>query len=226
MSTPFVDVGRPTAETYQKGRKLYLIPLFTAPMGPTPEGNDEDAPEASPLEEELRGLLARYWSGAEEHIVRLEATLGKVDRLYHENLVVAGDAGDKLLEQINPYGFTLIRNRIMAGAELEATEDGETLAETADWLTCLRVGLISPKASSTVYQAYVEATNKRYEHIGAQVDRTLKEDEKAILVVGDNHRVQFPSDMQVFYVAPPALDELRRWIDEHLKGAGSSGQTA
>jgi hypothetical protein len=26
--------------------------------------------------------------------------------------------------------------------------------------------------------------------------------------------VKFPADMQVFYVAPPALDEIKRWLRE------------
>ena len=30
----------------------------------------------------------------------------------------------------------------------------------------------------------------------------------------ENHQVQFPPDVQVFYVAPPALDEIRRWLRE------------
>jgi hypothetical protein len=64
-----------------------------------------------------------------------------------------------------------------------------------------------------VYQAYAEANAKRYEHIAARIDQTLLEDETGILVIRDDHRVQFPSDLQVFYVAPPALNELRKWIE-------------
>jgi hypothetical protein len=30
----------------------------------------------------------------------------------------------------------------------------------------------------------------------------------------ENHQVQFPPDVQVFYIAPPALDEIRRWLRE------------
>ena len=28
--------------------------------------------------------------------------------------------------------------------------------------------------------------------------------------------LQFPQDIEVFYVAPPALDEYRRWVDAWL----------
>jgi hypothetical protein len=30
----------------------------------------------------------------------------------------------------------------------------------------------------------------------------------------ENHEVQFPPDIQVFYIAPPALDEMKRWLRE------------
>ncbi len=28
----------------------------------------------------------------------------------------------------------------------------------------------------------------------------------------EGHQVQFPTDIEVFYVAPPGLDEIKRWI--------------
>ena len=230
MGTPLGDIGKPAAEGYRKGRKVFLVPLFTAPRPPVTEEEEDgehagaNSAEASSAERELNDLLARYWSGVEEHIARLETTLSKVSRLYHESLVVGGDVGDKLLEQLNPFGFTLMRNRILSGAELEATENPELAAEAADWRACLSLGLVSQKAGSTVYESYMDVTNRRYEHIAAQIDRTLKEDESAILIIGDNHRVQFPADIQVFYVAPPALDELRKWIDDQMRRMTSSAR--
>jgi hypothetical protein len=53
--------------------------------------------------------------------------------------------------------------------------------------------------------------------MASRIDDTLEEEESAILVIGDNHRVQFPSDIQVFYVAPPALNDLRRWTDDRMR---------
>jgi hypothetical protein len=103
------------------------------------------------------------------------------------------------------------------GAQLEATEDRALVEESYDWQRCLKVSLVSDKAASTVLQAYLDVINKRYEEIASRIDGTLKEDESAILFIGDNHRVQFPGDIQVFYIAPPALDELRRWISDRLK---------
>jgi guanylate kinase len=30
----------------------------------------------------------------------------------------------------------------------------------------------------------------------------------------ENHQLQFPTDIQIIYVAPPALDEIKRWLRE------------
>jgi hypothetical protein len=33
----------------------------------------------------------------------------------------------------------------------------------------------------------------------------------ALLFIREGHLVQFPQDIEVFMVAPPALDEIHRW---------------
>ena len=166
---------------------------------------------------DLQEKLERYWSGVEEHISRLEAGLGPVNRIYHEMVFPSDEDGIKLVEQLNPRGYQLVHARCQAGAQLEATEDRAMVEESSDWQRCLYAGLVSQKAYSTVLQAYLEVTSQRYQYIASRIDETLKEDESAILVIGDNHRVQFPNDIQVFYIAPPALDELRRWTGEQPK---------
>ena len=60
-------------------------------------------------------------------------------------------------------------------------------------------------------------TTKRYERIAARIDETLGEGESGVLFIREDHRVQFPGDVQVFYVAPRALDALKRWIDEQVR---------
>ena len=43
----------------------------------------------------------------------------------------------------------------------------------------------------------------------------LKPDEIAVLFIREGHMVQFPKDIEVFSVAPPALDEIQRWLRDH-----------
>ena len=202
MSTPLGQMPKPSAERFKKGKKLYLVPLFLV------------SPESPP---DLQRLVNRYWSEAQDHIRRLEDSLGSVSHIYHETVYLSDEDGRKQIEEINPKAYPMIDSRCQAGAKLEATEERALMEESADWQRCLTVGLMSQKASMTVLQAYLEVTGKRYEHIAARISETLKESESAILVIGDNHRVQFPGDIEVFYISPPALNDLQRWLDDRMR---------
>ena len=81
-----------------------------------------------------------------------------------------------------------------------------------DWSRCLAVGLQSQPVFTRVYESFTGASKKRDEYIAGQIDQTLKVDEIGVLLMREGHQVQFPPDIQVFYVAPPALDEVNRWL--------------
>jgi hypothetical protein len=89
-----------------------------------------------------------------------------------------------------------------------------------DWNRCLIVGLQNPKVTTKVYEFYLEAAKKRNEQIARKIDATLKDDEIGLLLMREGHQVQFPADIQVFYVSPPALDEIKRWLRERESEAG------
>ena len=209
MSSPLGKIDKPEAGQYQQGRKIFLVPLFLSPP---------DAPD------DLRALLEEYWEGAGAHVARLEASLGPVSHIFHETVFMEGEEGAAMLEQINPMGYRALRARYYAGATLEATEDMELVQETTDWQRCLVSGLTSERVFTTVMESYNDAVARRYQHISDKIDASIGEDESAILVIGEQHRVQFSSDVQVFYVSPPALDRIKQWI----RGASSRapGQSA
>ena len=78
------------------------------------------------------------------------------------------------------------------------------LEESSDWQRCIGIGLVSEVVLSTALDGYQQATKRRFEHIASRIDETLVGDEAGVLFIRDDHRVQFPSDIRVFYVAPPA----------------------
>jgi len=41
-----------------------------------------------------------------------------------------------------------------------------------------------------------------------------------LLIMQENHGVTIPPDVQLFYVAPPALDEIKRWLRDQETAAG------
>ncbi|GAG19440.1 unnamed protein product, partial [marine sediment metagenome] len=96
-------------------------------------------------------------------------------------------------------------------AIFETVEEEELLEEVMDWQRCLMLGFISAKVASKVSESYVGAAKKRNEFMAKKISETLKDDEAGLLFIRKEHSVQFPSDIEVFSIFPPALDEIHRW---------------
>ena len=203
MSEELGKIEKPPAEGFKTGRKVYFIPLIYC-------GKESPA--------EYVEKYNMYWNQVEEQMIDLELKLGKVDRIYHELISVGGEDGSKAIKGLNDKCYEIIEARLDKGAQLEAIEDGGLLTEFMDWSRCLAIGLQNQMVFAKVYESYVESNKKRNEYIAKRMDETLKADEIGILLMREGHQVQFPPDIQVFYVAPPALDEVKRWLrDSEVK---------
>jgi len=197
MTDELGRIEKPEADQYQGKRRLYLVPLVYT---------YEDAPA------EYTEKYSLYWKQAQAHIRNLESKMGTVDLIYHESVTIAGDKGLEIVEKLSPLSCEIIKERCRSGAKLEVIEDVELIEETMDWERHFMMGFISNKVAKTVSELYAEASRKRYEHIANRIDETLGGENSAILFIRENHRVQFPPDIEVFSVAPPALDEINRWL--------------
>lgn len=197
MSEQLGKMEKPSVEEFKTGRKLYFIPLVYS------------GKEAS---DEYLGKYNRYWEQVDSHTEELELKLGKVNKIYHEFVSVGGEDGVKAIAELNEKSCEIIKKRLEKGAQLEAIEQMELLTEFMDWTRCLALGLQNQNVLVQIYEFYVQASKKRNEHITQQVDETLKANEVGMFLMREGHQVQFPPDIEVFYVAPPALDELRRWF--------------
>ena len=203
--TTLSQFPKPEAGQYSGRRKLFLVPTFAM----YPGGEDEE-----------RALLDRYWSEVRDHVHNLERSLGPVVRVYHESLFADGEEGMRLLEQLNPSGYSFISAMCQSTAELVATEDRATVEEHFDWQRCLTIGLISEAVQNAAVEGYRRTAQSRNEQVRQRIDATLAEGETGALFISEDHGVQFPADVQVFYVAPPALDALKRWLGERMRAAG------
>ena len=197
MSEQLGKMEKPSVEEFKTGRKLYFIPLVYS------------GKEAS---DGYLGKYNRYWEQVDSHTEELELKLGKVNKIYHEFVSVGGEDGVKAIAELNEKSCEIIKKRLEKGAQLEAIEQMELLTEFMDWTRCLALGLQNQNVLVQIYEFYVQASKKRNEHITQQVDETLKANEVGMFLMREGHQVQFPPDIEVFYVAPPALDELRRWF--------------
>lgn len=199
MSEEVGKIERPSIEEFTAGRKLYFIPLIF-----TPKRSQAD----------LLERVNRYWDQVEAHVTNLEAKLGNVNKVYHELIPVGGEDGAKAIKELNKGSYRIVTARLKKGSDIQPMEDAEILAEFMDWGRCLAIGLQSQNVIVRAYEFYSEAQRRRNDYIAKQIDETLRDGEIGLVLMMEGHQVQFPSDIQVFYVAPPSLDEVKRWLRE------------
>ena len=199
MTQELGRIDRPSAEDFRGKRKLLLVPQLYHPPA---------------LEEDGAAILNAFWEQTRSQIASLEAGLGPVKHIYHESVVEGGEDGILSLEAGETPSLALVREWRQAGATLEATEDAEGLWETLDLQRCLMVQFSSEKVAIQLREWFNDSVRRRYEHIAGRIDETLGQDEVGLLIINERHQVQFPADVDVFFVAPPALDEFRRWLDD------------
>ena len=202
MTEQLTEITKPKAEGYRKGRKLYLVPTFFVMAG---------------IPDDFREKVSRYWADVRSQVENMERTLTKVTHVYHESVFASGDEGLGEIEQVNAHGHSFINVLCRSTAKLEATDHLEALEEAVDWQRCSGAGLVSDTVRTMVKESLERATKTRYEHMATVIDETLGEDEAGLFVVNEDHQVQFPTDIQVFYISPPSLDEIKRWVGEQMR---------
>ncbi len=197
MAEELGRITKPEAEQFKKGRRLFLVPLLFVPPSTPPD---------------LAGIVDRYWSQAGNQVSNLEKRIGRVNKVYHEMVADSGEHGLKAVESLHMSSFPLAGNAVKRGADFIGIEDGEVMGEYMDWGRCLSIGLFNHKVLNTVLSNYQQAQDRRNSIMAERIDTSLQANEIAILIISENHRVQFPADIEVFYISPPALDEFKRWL--------------
>ena len=190
-------IDRPAADQYKGRRKLLLVPLVYSPAQGEPEG---------------AAALQNYWEQMRTQVAALENALGGLQHVYHESITGGEEEGMEQLAAGDQRSHAFIAGKREAGARLEATEDIEILLETLDLQRCLMIPMASAAVAGRLQEWHADANRRRYEHIAGRIDATLGEDGVGLLLISERHQVQFPPDIEVFYVSPPALDEFRRWL--------------
>jgi len=190
-------IEKPPADKFSGSRKLFYIPLiFTAPQ----------------MEADFQEKVNRYWSEVEAQVNNLEMKLGSVSVVYHEMIPVGGEEGCSAIGELSGDSYRIVKARLDRGAKLEPIEDAGLLTEFMDWSRCLSIGLQNQNVINKVYDAYVEVQRRRNENMARRIDETLKADGAGILLMREGHQVQFPPGVEVFYIAPPALEDIKRWV--------------
>ena len=211
MSQELGRIQRPSVGQYQGRRKLLLVPLIYGPQTDFAEG---------------AAVLQNYWDQMQTQVEALEGALGGLQHIYHESLTVGGDEGLEQLGAADQRSHGFISGKTNSGAILEPTEDMDVLLETLDLQRCMMIPLASTSVAAKLQEWHSDSNRQRYEHIAVQIDSTLGENETGLLMISERHQVQFPNDIEVFYVSPPALDEYRRWFQNWMEQQQAAAQAA
>ncbi len=211
MTQELGKIDKPKTSDFKQKRKLFHVPLLYVSQDSPPEYMEK---------------FELYWKQASEHIENLQSKLGKATRVYHESISLGGEDGLKIMENLNPHSCELVKQRCQSGIIVEKFEDKELAEESMDWERCLLLGFFSDKVAKRVTEFYIEAYRKRYEHMSKIIDETLNPEENAILFIREGHMVQFPNDIEVFSVAPPALDEIHRWLRDQASREAKTGENS
>lgn len=202
MAKTLGKIEKPPVSHFEKKRKLYCVPLLYS---------IKNAPK------EYLEKLDLYWNQATEHINNLEKA-GKVSKIYYESISSSNEDALKEIKQIDERSYKLVKVKFDQGAEIISLEDKEVFNEYMDWSICLSVISRSKNVFAKVLEFYEEAHKKRIEHITKRINETLNDGEAGLLIMNDDDRsrIQFSSDIEVFLVRPPALNEILRWLRDYL----------
>jgi hypothetical protein len=196
MTETLGKIEKPETSQFKNDRKLFFVPLVLLPVA-------EDT--------ELGKLLDLYWQETDAQIKNLCTKLGDITKVYHE-LVSSEEEIPSVLDGMHSGSHSLMKISMGNGAIFQAVEDRELLNEFMDWSRCLSVGLQSSKVFDLIYQNYLETYRKRNENISKKIDTTLTMEDIGLLFLREGPHVQFPTDIQVFFVAPPSLDAIHRHL--------------
>jgi hypothetical protein len=198
MAETLGKIEKPETSQFKQDRKLFFVPLVLLPVSEDPK---------------LSELLDLYWQETGSQIKNLSAKLGNVTKVYHE-LVSSEEEILTVLEGMHSGSHSLVKSSLGNGAIFQAVEDRNLLNEFMDWSRCLAIGLQCSRVFDLVYQNYLETYRKRNENISKNIDETLTMEDIGLLFLREGHHVQFPTDIQVFFVAPPSLDAIHRHLRE------------
>ena len=132
--------------------------------------------------------------------------------MFHETVTEDGESGLKQLEMFSSASYEMVKGKIQSGSYLVSVEDPELLMENLDLRRLLMMPLSSHKVAARLQDWFSENSKARNEGIANRIKDSIQSNEVGILLISDGHQVQFPADLEVFYVAPPALDEFRQWL--------------
>lgn len=199
----FSKVEKPSAENYKDKRKLYCLPN----VYPLPEGK-----------EQYKSLCARFWQEAEVQIRKLEL-MTPISIIFCE-MVYRDENVLDILSKIDSFMHGLVKSHVERGAKLLPVEEEEIFTTYIDWANCLKV-VHTQNVFAKVLEFFNEASTKRFNYISDVINKNLGSGEAGLLIIKDEDRrkINFPEDIEIFLITPPAYDDILRFIRDFFSSA-------
>jgi len=214
MEQKLGQIEKPKVAVFLDARKLFCLPLIPSIK------IEEDS-------KDLRNSIDLFWREAGKQIDDLERA-GKISYIFYETVTKDGEAGLEMVKQISEQSYGIVQEKMGEGAELVIMEDEEVVDEFLDWSICLSVVRKSQKVQKKILEFYRDALKRRFERNAKTIDDTIKNGEAALLIMTEENRIQIqsylPSDIEVFLIHPPALNDFQRCLRDYWKNQISKTQ--
>ncbi len=207
-------IEKPEVSSFKSKRKLYVVP--TLPF------------EELALQFELESSkIERFWGEVREKIEYFMSTYGNIGSVYIEGL--EENAG---MEFFDKYGkesnhYKLIKYLIDGGAKLRGIDKEEHIGLSKllfdeysrsflPEMKEIHQGYYGKDIDFEGWRNYlVKKIQEIQEEMNRSVSKLIKEmpeDSNGVLIITDGRPVEFPENMDVFQIRPPAFDAIERTI--------------
>ena len=177
-----------------------------------------------PFSEEYTEKLKNYWDAIDAHITQMESKAGPVKKIFVEGIIGKGDDAELMLEKSSPLTLPIIKSRLSSGAKFESYEEKELFEKFIDLGRCLQMGLISEYVTNLITTEYKNISEQRYKQIINNLDQSV-EDGEGMLLIGSDIQNVIPDDMEKFFISPPELDDIHRWIRDNANNLSQQQTT-
>ena len=196
-------ISKPEVAIYKNKKKIYFVRNLYLPQNAT---------------DKYKNIYNRYWDEVEEHLTKLEIA-GKIVKIFCESIYMSGEDSMKVLRAMNTRLEQIVKKKIDGGGEFLPLESKEIFGAYVDWTNCLMLVRTS-KVHETVHTFLKETIRDRFEYIKTFLHENIAEAEAGLLIMREEDRefLELPDDIELFFVTPPAYDDLLQFIRDRDSG--------
>lgn len=214
-------IEKPEAKSFTAKRKLYVVP--TLPF------------EELALQFKLDAAkLERFWGEVRKKIEHFVSTYGNIGVVYLEGINEDDKPGieyfDKFGKESNHY--KLIKSLLDGGAIIKGIEKSECIERSKllfeeyskSFLPDIKEfhqGFYGKDIDFDGWRNYlvkrIQDTQDEMSKFANKLIVELPADNNGILIITDGRPIEFPEDMDVFQIRPPAFDEIARNVRDNIR---------